>query len=134
MERILHIEDEGDIQEVARLALEDLGGFSVTLASSGRQGLELAREILPDLILLDVMMPGMDGPATLRALRACSETERIPVIFMTAKAQSHEVERYTNLGALGVITKPFDPMTLATEVRTLWRASRKPAPASSSNA
>jgi CheY-like chemotaxis protein len=132
MDRILHIEDEGDIQEVARMALEDLGGFSVTLASSGRQGLELACEILPDLILLDVMMPGMDGPATLRALRNCPSTAPIPVIFMTAKAQTHEIDRYTTLGALGVITKPFDPMTLATEVRALWRASRKPAAAASS--
>jgi CheY-like chemotaxis protein len=119
MSRILHIEDEIDIQEVARIALEDVGGFSVTTAGSGREGLSLAERIRPDLILLDVMMPGMDGPATLQALRENATTAGIPVIFMTAKVQRHEVGRYTALGALGVITKPFDPMTLAQSVREL---------------
>ncbi len=119
MNRILHIEDEGDIQEVARIALEDVGGFSVAAASSGSEGLALAARLRPDLILLDVMMPGMDGPATLQALRENPATAGIPVIFMTAKVQRHEVDRYKALGALGVITKPFDPMTLAETVRTL---------------
>ena len=124
MSTILHIEDETDIQEVARIALEDVGGFSVTAACSGLEGLAAARKLNPDLILLDVMMPGMDGITTLKELKADEETAEIPVIFMTANAQTHEVERYLSLGALGVITKPFDPMTLADEVSTLLQTRR----------
>lgn len=126
MNKILHIEDEPDIQEVARLALEDVGGFAVVTASSGKEGLAQARTQAPDVILLDVMMPGMDGPTTLMALRECPETASIPVIFMTAKVQSQEVERYKALGALGVISKPFDPMTLADEVNALWKSEQHP--------
>jgi two-component system, OmpR family, response regulator len=119
MSRILHIEDEADIQEVARIALEEVGNFTVTVAGSGKEGLAAARKVNPDVILLDVMMPGMDGPTTLKELRAIPATAAIPVIFMTANAQTHEVERYLALGALGVITKPFDPMTLAQEISAL---------------
>jgi len=126
MSKILHIEDESDIQQVARIALEDVGGFSVLVVSSGREGLAAARSAMPDLILLDVMMPGMDGPTTLKGLRECPQTASIPVIFMTAKAQRHEIDRYVALGALGVITKPFDPMTLAQEVHALWKGDPRP--------
>lgn len=126
MARILHIEDEVDIQEVARLALEAVGGFEVTTAGSGRAGFELAQREAPDVILLDVMMPIMDGPTTLKALRACPETAGIPVIFMTAKAQQLEIEQYKSLGALGVLTKPFDPMTLSDEVRALCQTLQPP--------
>lgn len=125
MSKILHIEDESDIREVTRMALEELGGFSVAAAGSGDEGLVLARGMSPDLILLDVMMPGMDGPTTLQALRDCPATASIPVIFMTAKAQSQEIERFKSLGALGVITKPFDPMNLVEEVNALWRRERE---------
>lgn len=121
MSKILHIEDESDIQEVARIALEDVGGFSVEVVGSGREGLTAARDAMPDLILLDVMMPGMDGPTTLKELRGCPATASIPVIFMTAKAQRHEIDQYLALGALGVITKPFNPMTLAEQIRALWK-------------
>jgi CheY-like chemotaxis protein len=121
MERILHVEDESDIREVARIALEDVGGFKVETAGSGREALRKAEESLPDLVLLDVMMPGMDGPTTFQALRKCPATAAIPVIFMTAKVQSHEVDRYKAMGALGIVAKPFDPMTLADQVRGLWR-------------
>jgi CheY-like chemotaxis protein len=123
MTRILHVEDEVDIREVARIALVDVGGFDVTTAGSGAQAFALAQVQPFDLILLDVMMPGMDGPTTLKALRRCAVTAAIPVIFMTAKAQNHEIERYTSLGALGVITKPFDPMTLSDEVRALLKSA-----------
>jgi two-component system OmpR family response regulator len=126
MSKILHIEDEPDIQVVARIALEDVGGFTVATASSGREGLALAESFAPDLILLDVMMPGMDGPATLGALRERPATASIPIIFMTAKVQSHEIDRYKALGALGVINKPFDPMTLAEEVIAIWAPERDP--------
>jgi two-component system, OmpR family, response regulator len=126
MNKILHIEDEVDIQEVARIALEDVGGFFVTVVGSGKEGLAAASRTQPDVILLDVMMPGMDGPTTLQELRRTPATASIPVIFMTAKAQTHEIERYLALGALGVITKPFDPMTLAEEVSALLKTNQKP--------
>ncbi len=123
MTRILHVDDEDDIREIARIALEAFGGFSVTEARSGREGLALAAELRPDLILLDVMMPGMDGPDTLRALRADPATAAIPVVFMTAKAHRSELERYRSMGVQGVIAKPFDPVTLAAEVKALGAAA-----------
>jgi len=106
-----------------KMSLELVGDFEVELAVSGAEGLAKAGSLLPDLILLDVMMPGMDGPATLRALREQPRTSGIPVIFMTAKVQSHEIAQYLALGALGVIAKPFDPMSLPDQVRRLWNQS-----------
>ena len=123
MARLLHVDDECDIQEVVKMSLELVGDFEVELAVSGAEGLAKAGSLLPDLILLDVMMPGMDGPATLRALREQPRTSGIPVIFMTAKVQSHEIAQYLALGALGVIAKPFDPMSLPDQVRRLWNQS-----------
>ncbi|MBI3948609.1 MAG: response regulator [Armatimonadetes bacterium] len=120
--RILFVEDEPDIQEVARLALEVVGGFTVRVCGSGAEALQVAPEFGPELVLLDVMMPGMDGPTTLKALRGLPSTAETPVVFVTAKAQPHEVARYRELGALGVITKPFDPMALSDEVRRLWES------------
>lgn len=117
--RILYVEDEEDIQTVARIALENVGGFDVKICSSGREALEAVAEFNPDCIILDVMMPGMDGPATLTALRALPFAVHIPVIFMTAKIQPSEVKHYKELGSLGVISKPFDPMTLAARVKEL---------------
>jgi CheY-like chemotaxis protein len=119
MTRLLHVEDEVDIREVALLALRDVGGFEVEQADSGREGLEKALTFKPDVILLDVMMPGMDGPTTLRELRQKPETAGIPVVFMTAKVQAHEIESYRGMGALDVIAKPFDPMELANQVREI---------------
>jgi CheY-like chemotaxis protein len=118
--RIMMVEDEPDIQAVARVALEAVGGFAVEMCSSGIEALQRVREIDPDLILMDVMMPGMDGPSTLKRLRENPETAGYPLIFMTAKVQAHEVSRYKEIGALGVIAKPFDPMTLAASVKSLW--------------
>ncbi|MBI3855681.1 MAG: response regulator [Planctomycetes bacterium] len=120
-ERILYVEDEPNIQAVARMALEDIGGFRVDVANSGLEGLEMARNGAPDLILLDAMMPGLDGFGTFRALKQDPSTRSIPVVFMTAKVQSHEIASYLELGALAVIPKPFDPMTLSDELRELWR-------------
>jgi two-component system, OmpR family, response regulator len=120
LERILYAEDEPDIQLVAKLALEVLGGFKVLLCGSGAEVVEQAPSFEPNLILLDVMMPGMDGPATLKRLRGDPHTAKIPVIFLTAKAQSSEVKHYQALGALDVIAKPFDPMMLATQVQEIW--------------
>lgn len=120
LKRILYVEDEPDIQAVARLALEALGGFEVEVCGSGQEALEKAPSWLPQLILLDVMMPGMDGPGTLAKLRAIPSLSTIPVIFMTAKAQPSEILAYQAMGALDVIPKPFDPMTLAATVKTIW--------------
>lgn len=120
LNRILYVEDEPDIQMVAKLALEMVGGFAVKICSSGQEAVSDAVAFNPDLVLLDVMMPGMDGPATLQALRGLPELNGTPVVFMTAKVQPQEVEHYKSLGAVDVIAKPFDPMTLATQVRAAW--------------
>ncbi|MEM6456063.1 MAG: response regulator [Acidobacteriota bacterium] len=124
LERILLIEDDHDIQVVARLALEDLGGFDVRVCDSGTEALDAVEAFAPDLILLDVMMPQMDGPATLSALRSTDATRDTPVVFMTAKAQPDEVAAYRRLGALDVIIKPFDPMTLCDAIRAIWQRHR----------
>jgi len=120
LEKILLVEDAPDIQLVARIALEKTGGFTVEVCSSGIEALEKAEAFGPDLILLDVMMPGLDGPSTLRSLREFPSLTHTPVIFMTAKVQPQEIAQYVELGALNVIAKPFDPMGLAKTVREIW--------------
>ena len=115
--KILIVEDEDDIRTIVRLSLERLGGMAVIEAGGGRAALELALRERPDAILLDVMMPELDGAATLEALRRDEVTARIPVIFLTAKALPGEVERLRSLGAVAVLTKPFDPAALAGQVR-----------------
>lgn len=114
--RILIIEDEEHIREVAQVSLEILGGWEVLMASGGAEGIALALAEQPDAILLDVMMPDIDGPETLQRLRADDRTAHIPVVFLTAKAQAAEKRQLTALGAAGVLDKPFDPTTLASEV------------------
>lgn len=120
LQKILYVEDEPDIQTVARMALETVGGFTVCACSNGQEAVNEAPAFAPDLILLDVMMPGMDGPATMDALRKLPVTADVAVVFMTAKVQHHEVEHYLESGALDVIAKPFDPMTLADRIRSIW--------------
>ncbi|RCX24851.1 response regulator [Thioalbus denitrificans] len=120
LRRILCVEDEPDIQTVARLALETLGGFEVAFCDTGPEAIERAPRFGPDLILLDVMLPEMDGPQTLAALRQLPELGAVPVVFMTAKVQPGEVRRYLELGAVDVIAKPFDPMVLPQRVRAIW--------------
>lgn len=122
LQRILYVEDEPDIQAVAKLALEMVGGFTVKVCSSGEEALREAVAFAPDMILLDVMMPGIDGPTTLKALRELPSLAGLPVAFMTAKVQPAEVAHYKTLGARDVIAKPFDPMTLASQVRAIWEA------------
>lgn len=117
--KILYVEDEPDIRTIAKIALETIGKFEVRMCSAGKEALAVVEEYAPDCILLDVMMPGMDGPTVLKALRQIPACAHIPVIFMTAKVQSSEVAQYQALGALGVIPKPFDPMKLAQTVRQL---------------
>lgn len=120
LQRILMVEDEADIQVVASLALEAVGGFEVEVCSSGAEAIERAPQFAPDLLLLDVMMPEMDGPSTLQALRQLPQTAHTPVVFMTAKVQPQEVAYYKELGAVGVVSKPFDPMTLAATINDIW--------------
>lgn len=115
--RILYVDDEEDIREVAVLALELEPAFAVRACSSGEEALAAVPGWRPSLILLDVMMPRMDGPATLTKLRQLPELAFTPVVFITARTQAAERERLLALGAAGVIAKPFDPMTLADSVR-----------------
>ena len=114
--RILIIDDEEDIREVAALSLETVAGWDVVMASSGAQGLARAIEYQPEAILLDVMMPGMDGPTTFRELRKNPATARIPVLLLTAKVQASDQRRFADLGVDAVLFKPFDPMTLSTQI------------------
>ncbi|MGD0521538.1 MAG: response regulator [Terracidiphilus sp.] len=121
--RILIIDDEEDIREVAALSLETVAGWEVLVASSGAQGLACAIERQPDAILLDVMMPGMDGPTIFRELRKNPATARIPVLLLTAKVQSSDQRRFADLGVDAILFKPFDPLTLSTQIASLlgWK-------------
>jgi CheY-like chemotaxis protein len=114
--RILIIDDEDDIREVAAMSLETVGGWEVMVANSGAQGLTRAAMYKPDAILLDVMMPGMDGPTTFRELQKNPVTAKIPVLFLTAKVQAADRARFSGLGIQAVLVKPFDPLTLPTQV------------------
>ena len=121
LKRILYVEDETDIRTVTAMALEAVGGFTVISCDSGNEALATAPDANADLILLDVMMPGMDGLATLSALRGLSQTAATPVIFMTAKVQASEIQHYMRLGATDVIAKPFDPMMLSAQIGEIWQ-------------
>jgi CheY-like chemotaxis protein len=117
--RILIIDDEEDIRQVAALSLETVAGWEVMMANSGAQGLARAVDYQPDAILLDVMMPGMDGPSTFRELRKNPATAKIPVLLLTAKVQSTDQRRFADLGVEAVLFKPFDPLTLATQISSV---------------
>jgi CheY-like chemotaxis protein len=115
--QILVIDDEEDIREVTRLSLELTEGWTVMAANGGAAGTALALSMKPDAILLDVMMPEMDGPSTLRALQQQVATKSIPVIFLTAKVQAADRQKFMELGVRGIIPKPFDPLTLGQKIR-----------------
>ena len=114
--RILIIDDEDDIREVVQVSLVAVGGFEVVTARSGKEGLDKAASERPDAILLDVMMPGMDGPTTFERLQDNADTRAIPVILLTAKVQAADRRRFSELGVTAVLPKPFDPVTLADQV------------------
>ncbi|MGE4234408.1 MAG: response regulator [Bacteriovoracia bacterium] len=118
--KILLAEDDPSIQAIAKLALSKTGGHTVSVVKDGREVLEFVSKDKPDLILLDVMMPILDGFQTCIQLKQNDTTKQIPIIFLTAKAQSHEVQHGMNLGAIGYILKPFDPMTLDNEIKLLF--------------
>ncbi len=120
LKKILYVEDEPDIQAIAKLALESVGGFNVCICSSGKEAIDKLRDFNPDLVLLDVMMPEMDGPTTLKHMQNTDDLKQLPVIFMTAKVQPQEIAHYRELGAIDVIPKPFDPMNLASTIRDVW--------------
>ena len=116
MHRILIIDDEDDIREVAALSLEATAGWDVITASSGREGIETAAREKPEAILMDVMMPEMDGPTTFKQMQSNPATAGIPVVLLTAKVQGVDQRRFAGLGVAAVLFKPFDPLTLATQI------------------
>lgn len=124
VKRILVVDNERMVQEVAQISLETIAGWQVITASSGQEGLAKAEADQPDAILLDVMMPDMDGITTFKQLQANSATRSIPVILLTAKMQSDEQQHYVELGLNGAIAKPFDPLTLASQIAQIlgWSA------------
>ena len=117
---ILVVDDEPDIRELARLSLERVGGHRVVAAGSGAEAVSLATESHPDGVILDVQMPGMDGPATLAALRASAGGAGVPVIFLTASVQESQLADLEALDVAAVLTKPFDPMTLSADVGRIF--------------
>lgn len=122
--RVLMVEDDADIRAIAHLSLTAVGGCIVAPCASGAEALAQATAFGPDLVLLDVMMPDMDGPTTLAALRKLPGMATVPVVFMTAKVQPQEVQAYRELGATDVVPKPFDPMTLPATLRAILDRSR----------
>lgn len=122
LRHILCIDDEPDILEVVTLCLETVGGFRVTPCANGFDGIEKAMALKPDLMLIDVMMPEIDGPGTLALKKTRADLDNIPVIFMTARIQPSEYAEYKRLGAAGVIAKPFNPITISDEIREIWNA------------
>ena len=119
--RILHIDDDFDIRQLAQLGLAEIGGFEVLQCSSGQEALEQAQDFAPEMILIDMMMPGLDGPETLQRLRQLDGLENTPAAFMTARGV-HDAQELA--GETDVITKPFDPLTIADEVREVWEKQR----------
>jgi CheY-like chemotaxis protein len=124
--KVLLVDDEDDIRKIAKVSLQAVGRFETLTASSAPEGIELAKRERPDLLLLDMMMPGMDGLRALEEIRRTPELCAIPVIFLTAKVQRDELEHYVACGAVGVIQKPFNPMTLPSDVLRLLASGRRP--------
>ncbi len=122
--RILLIEDDPDIQKMVQLSLKYQGGHQVSVASGGKEGLAKAGAEMPDLILLDVMMPEMDGYETCKRLKADPATKHIPVVFLSARAQQSEIQKGRDLGAIGYLVKPFDPMSLSSQLEAMAKGAR----------
>jgi DNA-binding response OmpR family regulator len=128
-QRLTYVEDDGDIRTIAELALVEIEGFTVDVCSSGPEAIDRTPAFKPDLIILDVMLPEMDGIEIYKRLREFPELKTTPVIFMTAKAMSHESANYRSLGAADVIVKPFDPLSLGQRIRQAWQQCQEaPAP------
>ena len=125
LEKVLLVEDNNDIRAIVKVALQKLGGLEVCACESGVQALDAMTDFAPQLVLLDVMMPDMDGPTVLRRMRERPETAGIAVIFLTAKTTPQEIQALRSLGALDVIPKPFDPISLHQHVKRIWKASKR---------
>jgi len=121
LKRILYVDDEPSVSQVAILVLQNIGGFDVLACTSGQEALDAVEGFQPELLLLDVMMPEMDGPATLEKLRALPVTANVPVVFMTGRSRPEDIASLKALGAVDVITKPFDPASLPDQVRLAWQ-------------
>lgn len=122
--KILYVDDEADIRTIVQFAFEDEEGFELKVCASGQEALDTVADYRPALVLLDVMMPVMDGPTTLQRLHVQPGLAQLPIAFVTAKVQPQEVAHLKSLGAVDVIAKPFDPMALADHVRSLWQGVR----------
>ena len=120
LQRIVHVEDDESIRAIAKIALERIGSFTLLSCASGSEALEKTKQFAPDMILLDVMMPGLDGPTTLKKLRELMDLTEVAIVFMTAKVQSTEIEYYKSIGACNVVLKPFDVMTLSEQLGQYW--------------
>lgn len=124
LRRVMCVEDDADIRLIIEFSLATVGGYEVLACVGGRSAVAQVEAFLPDLVLLDVMMPDLSGPQTLAALRELPAMQGVPVVFMTAKALPEELEDLLQHGATGVIVKPFDPMTLAQDIRPYWEHGR----------
>ena len=122
LKRILYVEDDSSIGEIVDMTLTDFGDYDVQYCDRGQIALDAIENYMPDLILMDVMMPGMDGPTTMKHIQNMDKVKHIPVVFMTAKAQVHEQAEYLTAGAKGVLVKAFDPMTLCDELEAIWNS------------
>lgn len=121
LKKILYAEDEPDIQSIAQMSLEMMGGYEIHACQDGQQAIDTVPSFQPDLLLFDVMMPHKDGPTAFKEIRSIAGFENIPVVFMTAKVQNHEIKEYLDMGAIDVISKPFDPMSLAESIKAIWQ-------------
>lgn len=125
LNRVMHVDDDESIRIVASIALSDIAGFDLQSCASGQEALDNVEQFAPQLILLDVMMPKMDGLETLQGLRQLPSAKDIPVVFMTAKTQLAEKNKYLDAGAIGVVEKPFEPMALGDILRQLYTENRR---------
>ena len=121
LDRILYVEDDADIRKIVSLSLESIGDYTVAACSSCADALEVIDDFDPDLLLLDVMMPEVDGPGTLRELRKHDSATDVPAVFITAKVQAGDLASYRRLGVVDVIVKPFDPMVLSERIAEIWQ-------------
>lgn len=120
LKKILYVEDEADIRLIVQIALEDIAGFTLKSCANGYEAIDAVKTFEPDLILLDVMMPGLDGPATLQELKKLPQLKNTPVLFMTARVQERELAQYKEIGVHDIISKPFEPLILAETLLRFW--------------
>jgi len=120
--RICYVEDDEDIQKIVRLTLERIGKMTVEVVGDPLQAIETIKRFKPELVLLDWMMPGMDGPTLYRKMKEVPEVRDLPVVFITAKASSKELDELRALGAAGTISKPFTPRELPDQLRAIWKS------------